>query len=304
MESWYPPETPWITEQISKYQEWYFSQLKKYPQIYGDEAQNIAQGLGRAEPALDGLSSFVMISLVTESGRLEDEIPVLLFRVSRPGKDGLLPSERHYLHRGLSHAHPNFEIPHTRRVALPTLIAGPVKDHFPITVPAPTESILWPVGGKLELKSYCMDPVYAPYVLPYAFYIADVHRLFTYGGEEPPEGITGAAGGVISEFHRPLMGMLSPILWADNYGGVLDREYSLLGLRQYTRIQSRETAHKKITFRYSRDSILRERLRARIERLGGLPADGPDWLVYDRKMARSRRQGCGGELERRGDGHG
>lgn len=169
-----------VQEYLALVQDWYFQQMARHPQVYGPNLASITQGLSELEPIQDGLSSAV---IVTEPESLTH--PLALFRVTTQGKDSLVPSQRHFLGKGLNPAKISRAERRWDTVVVPDFSdAGLQWRSFPLEFPIQERMHSWWVGAVNELKNWGLEPRFSRRLFPFQYNLAWKFGMFTYGANQ------------------------------------------------------------------------------------------------------------------------
>lgn len=278
--SYLPNSKKLLLDYIQIPQLWYGTQIEREPRIYGVHREQIARDLGTFESMGDGNGAIIV---VTRYG-LPDQ-PVALFRVEPQAPGLLLPSNRHFLDKGLDGRE------------FPVNPAALVTDSFPqhafatgldhvlnLQFPLGVVKKLWRRHGNAEAKNYAITPELRRRLFPYIFSIAWYHRMFSYSAHTYPD--------------IPTRGTLLDTIWLDCYGDLLAGFYEDLGYKTWgEKINNDHTYGLDLRFMYaSVEAMLRGNLST-IANHYGEAFRMESWLRFDHDLARGTiGLGCAQDL--------
>ena len=272
--------------------EWYVRQVEARPQIYGANTAAMVSALRAHHAKSDGISAVI----ITEHNQLHR--PLAMLRIAPAGEDGMVPTERQFLGRGLTERLPTPK-PRWRWNRIADVRAQPGQPSF-FDVTRPTRERLhhWLEGENLEFKNFAMDEQTKRKFLRYLYHIAWSHKMFVFGSRTFPVGIGSWHDGTPLDAETALgYGRRASHVWLGNYGGLLMRVYRSFGFRVYRVINNEHTWNENVYLMRAPVRTLARRMRQVAARTLERRKGERFWLVYDAALsAQLRDASCVGRL--------
>ncbi len=237
------PET-FVSPYLQVPYQWYLDQLRLHPEIYGKDAGAIAAGLKQFEEMKLGKTSAVII---TEYQRLERVITFL--RADTEGEDGLLTSERDFIHKGLISPFPKPE-PEFKWRRVPNFQQESyLQGLHSLNAPSEDRMHLWLEGENIELKNFGITPDLFRKFFPALYRIGRAHKIIHWGSQLFPEEKTHWPDGArISREATERYGRRVSHVWIDAYTDELRNFYAKMGFRIWDKINNEHTQFKNLYF--------------------------------------------------------
>lgn len=234
---------------------WYLQQFADNPAVYGERAQEIADGIARLQPIKAGRTSAVVI---TEHHHINN---VLFFlRVDPPGEDGLLSSVRSFK----DHLKP---LPKLDRKFgwRKDIVLEPEAFLEDVHVLEPREPRLemqyWLDGDWLELKNFAIDEAHSTKFFRQGYRIARRHKMFTRGGSLFPENLrTLGNGDPLPKDAHLRYGVRATNLLLATFTEEMSNYFGKMGFEHFDRINNEATFNEDLFFRIAETDSFQKRL--------------------------------------------